>query len=90
MSSEVKYYREKLEARIAEIQILIKQLQGVCPHDNLTYKYGGDSGNYDRSQDEYWIDWHCNDCEKRWTTSQENSYHLTTVVYPQARRIQGY
>ena len=87
MHNYVRHRREKLEAKITELHGKITELQETCRHDNLTYKCGGSSGNYDPSADCYWIDWHCEDCGKRWTTDQDNIYHLTKVVYPQARDI---
>lgn len=85
--SPIKRKIERLNSKIQKLREDIKQVQEACPHADLTYKYGGDSGNYDRSQDCYWIDWHCNDCGKSWTTDQDNGYHLTSVVYPQAKQI---
>lgn len=78
---------QRIQGKMQKLHDELKSLREECPHQNLTYKYGGDSGNYDRSQDCYWIDWGCSDCDKRWTTSQDNSYHLTSVVYPHAIRI---
>lgn len=47
------------------------ELQTICTHPDITKKYCGDTGNYDPSQDSYWINWHCPDCDKRWTTDQD-------------------
>lgn len=78
--------REKLEAVIAEAQKAIKSLQETCNHSgNLTYQYYGSSGNWSKSDDEYWMEWHCKDCDKRWITSQDNAWHLTQVVHPNAK-----
>lgn len=52
------------------------ELQMLCTHPDLTKKYGGNTGNYDPSQDSYWIDWHCPDCGKRWTTDQSRENTL--------------
>lgn len=45
--------------------------QEACPHAAPTYKYRGDTGNWDKSDDKYWIDWACTDCGKRWQTPQD-------------------
>jgi hypothetical protein len=80
--------REKIEVLQKELHAQIKLLQEHCDHqDDLTHEYQGSSDGWSRSDDDYWIDWHCNDCGKRWTTSQENSYELTTVVFPNSKRI---
>jgi len=90
MAAKVSPVRRRLEAlqrQVTKATYKISELREVCPHDDLTYKYCGDTGNYDKSQDCYWIEWHCHDCSKRWTTTQDNSYELTTKVWPKARRI---
>lgn len=81
--------REKLEAVIAEAQKAIKALQDTCSHSgDVTYEYqSGHDGWSTRSDDDYWIDWHCKDCDKRWTTKQINSMHLITHVYPHAKPV---
>jgi hypothetical protein len=85
--SDVRRKIKGLNTKIEKAYQEIKAIQSVCPHADLTYKYDGDSGNYDKSLDFYWIDWCCHDCGKRWTTDQENAYHLTEVVYPHAKEI---
>jgi hypothetical protein len=45
-------------------------LQEKCPHTNVTKKYNGSTGNWDRSQDSYWIEYSCPDCKKFWTVEQ--------------------
>lgn len=85
--SPIKRKIERLNSKIQKLREDIKQVQEDCPHVDLTYKYWGSSGNYDPSADSYGVDWNCGDCGKSWTTDQDNSYHLTTVVYPQAKRI---
>jgi hypothetical protein len=47
-----------------------RDLQSICTHPNATKKYSSNTGNWDRGQDSYWIDWHCLDCDKRWSTDQ--------------------
>lgn len=47
-----------------------KILQNLCPHPSASKKYCGDSGNWDRSEDSYWIEYRCPDCGKFWTTDQ--------------------
>lgn len=57
--NDEKWLRRELEA-----------LQLHCTHAEVTKRYRGSTGNYDPSCDEYWIEWHCPDCDKRWTTDQ--------------------
>lgn len=78
---------ERINIKINALNEEIKTTQESCPHADLEYKYGGSSGNYDRSQDDYWLDWKCNDCGKRWTTSQENPWHQTKIQHPQSKRV---
>lgn len=82
--------KAKTKAIQDDIQKLFQELLKIsaeCPHLDLTYKYNGVSGNWDKSNDQYWIDWKCHDCSKSWTTSQDNSWHLTRKVYPQSREV---
>jgi hypothetical protein len=46
------------------------ELQQICQHPNVEKKYRGDTGNYDRTADSYWIDFKCPDCGKKWWESQ--------------------
>ena len=55
----------------AKLSIQLSELQELCTHPDITKQYRGDTGNYDPSQDSYWINWHCPDCDKRWTTPQD-------------------
>jgi hypothetical protein len=47
-----------------------KELQSICQHPNVIKKYESDTGNWCRSDDSYWIRYHCPDCDKRWTVDQ--------------------
>lgn len=47
-----------------------RELQTLCQHPNASKKYGSDTGNWDRGQDSYWIDYNCPDCGKRWQEDQ--------------------
>ena len=64
---------------------LIRLLQSACPHPTPTKRYRGDTGNYDKSEDIYWIDWCCPDCDTRWQSSQLDRMELTK--YPNAIKI---
>lgn len=86
-ASNIKRMRERIEHKIDKLNKELENLQNVCTHRDLTYKLRGDSGNWDRADDAYWIEWHCHDCDKRWTTSQDNVWHQTNVVYPHAKRV---
>ena len=81
-------FKAKKKSINDDIEKLFKELiklTNECPHQDLTYKFDGLSGNWDKSADQYCIDWKCHDCDKSWVTSQDNSWHLTNKVYPQAR-----
>lgn len=80
--------RKKLETIINEANKAIKSLQETCDHSgNPVYSYHGSSGNWSKADDEYWMEWHCKDCDKRWSTSQNNAWHLTKEVYPNAKQV---
>ena len=74
-----KQVQRKLQTIINTMDKLSNQLavlQETCAHPDVTKKYGGSTGNYDPSADSYWIDWHCPDCGKRWTTDQDRDNTL--------------
>ncbi len=69
---------KNIEQKITKLYNDIKDLQEVCPHDNLQGKFGANTGNYDRSNDSYWVDFVCQDCKKRWSEDQmEIGYGVT-------------
>jgi hypothetical protein len=47
-----------------------RDLQNLCAHPNASKKYRGDTGNWDRTQDSYWIEHRCPDCGKFWSVEQ--------------------
>lgn len=47
-----------------------RELQSQCQHPSASKKYCGDTGNWDRSQDSYWIEYRCPDCGKFWSVDQ--------------------
>lgn len=63
-------YRSLTE-KITKLYDQVAELQHECTHPDVTKQYRGDTGNYDPSQDSYWINWHCPDCGKRWRTDQD-------------------
>jgi hypothetical protein len=68
--TQIKRKRITIQNKINLLREQLGELQNLCKHPNVEKKYGGDSGNYDPSQDCYWIDWNCPDCGSRWTTDQ--------------------
>jgi hypothetical protein len=91
----------KLDEKLHIIYKKITDLQNLCPHENFEKKYCGDSGNYDPSNDSYWIDWKCIDCNKRFSTDQIHpfTYNPATrkngtmkeaeIVLEQLRQLDG-
>jgi hypothetical protein len=64
---EINRVREKLENEAAQIKKQLLDLRTECTHPNVILKHGANTGNYDPSQDCYWIDHHCPDCGLKWT-----------------------
>lgn len=60
-----------IESRIAYWKNQRTIFQSQCPHGDVTKTHKSNTGNYDPSADCYWTDFHCNDCDKRW--SEEGS-----------------
>jgi hypothetical protein len=57
--------RAAIERQQAETAAKLARLQIECQHATPHYRYRGDSGNC-------WIEWHCIDCGKGWTTAQDS------------------
>ena len=58
--------QEKMRGCLDEL----KELQSACPHEHVKKNYRSNTGNYDPSQDEYWVQCHCLDCGKVWNEDQ--------------------
>ena len=59
----------ELKCEIAKHHVRIHKLRENCQHENPTKTYDSDGGSYyDKAQ--YWIDFECLDCGKRWTEDQ--------------------
>lgn len=52
--------KEKIEELFEELHYL----QDACPHTNAIGEYGANTGGYDPTADLYWLDIHCQDCDK--------------------------
>lgn len=65
--TQIKKKIEKLQLKIKTIESEIHTIQLECQHPNVAKKHGSSTGNWDRGDDCYWIDYNCPDCQKRWT-----------------------
>jgi len=73
---QVQRKRQSISDKIDKLVGQLCDLRETCIHPNVTKQYRGDTGNYDPSQDSYWINWHCPDCGKLWTTPQDRENNL--------------
>jgi hypothetical protein len=60
----------RLKARIAKLNIELKLQQDLCKHPNAVKVAKSDTGNYSKSDDAYWHECKCPDCDKYWTEEQ--------------------
>lgn len=51
---------------IASLQNKLKLIQTNCPHPNKQTENKADTGNYDPSDNCYWKEHFCPDCDKKW------------------------
>lgn len=63
---EIMSKRQKIQRRIEKANADLKNLQNECPHENVIKNQRGSTGNYDPSDDCFWIEYSCPDCGKRW------------------------
>lgn len=62
--------RETISNKFVMWSYELSKLQNICQHPNVMKTHKGDTGNYDPTQDSYWIEFHCPDCGKRWNIPQ--------------------
>ena len=64
--------RERMDLQIAikKLENQILKLQGLCEHPRSITTPRSDTGNYSKSDDRYWYEHKCPDCDKRWETDQ--------------------
>ena len=60
-----------LKKLVKNFEAEINSIQEECKHLETDVTFGGDTGNYDRSADCYWVDHICKDCEKRFRIYNE-------------------
>ncbi len=60
----------KINRKIALLYEELHKHQVKCKHLKVSKTYKGDTGNYDPSQDCYWIDYKCPTCLKIWREAQ--------------------
>src|SRR6516165_11138876 len=74
---------KRLDSDIAILQNLKRQIQeNFCNHPELVGEYKANTGNWDRSDDSYWVEYKCPNCDKYWTEDQsEASYRIVNGKY---------
>lgn len=66
----IKHEKENIENERTKLRNRELNNQNICTHPNTDKKYHGSSGNYDPSQDCFWVSFLCPDCGKRWNEKQ--------------------
>lgn len=61
---------ESIDRREDKLVKELAKLQSLCEHPNVDKTYKSNTGNYDPSADNYWIEFVCPDCRKRWIEEQ--------------------
>ena len=59
-----------MQHRINELYSEIVKIQERCPHMRMTLEAKSDTGNYCKSDDEYWFSAECRSCGKTFRVSQ--------------------
>ncbi len=66
----IKRRYEFIQSELKERNVELKVLQEECQHPMATRFNRGDTGNWDRGQDSYWVECDCPDCGKHWQEDQ--------------------
>lgn len=69
--SSIAERREALQQIFREGQALMEALKEECPHLEYIATYDGDTGNWCRDDDCYWVVLECQHCGKRHTAYSE-------------------
>ena len=76
MKNKIKSKIEILQSDIAKMQAEIVAIRNQCQHENLTGKFGADTGNWCPDDDSYWVSLKCEDCGKQWTEDQADTNYV--------------
>ncbi len=68
ISTRITRLKDKIQKARQEITVI----QDACPHHRLVGKFYSDTGNYCSSDDSYWVELECPECQKFWRTDQAN------------------
>lgn len=68
--SQTRLQVAQLDQQIDELVQQRNALRARCRHLHAVARYGANTGNYDPTQDCYWIDFHCYDCGRHWSEDQ--------------------
>jgi hypothetical protein len=63
----MKPYIKGLYKQRENVDKKIKSYQDKCKHLNVNVIYRASTGNYDPSNDVYWMEFKCPDCDKFWS-----------------------
>lgn len=73
--NDIRRRRDAASSLQAKVAALRQVLQSDCPHPTPKKKYCGSKGHhFEESAGDYWIEWGCADCGKRWTTGTEREH----------------
>lgn len=61
----------QIKADIRALHVRLAACQKRCKHPNASRTACSNTGNYDPSQDSYWYDFHCPDCDRHWTMTDD-------------------
>lgn len=73
--------KDAIQQVIVDAKALLKSLQEECPHESGSYAYGSNTGNWCPSDDSYWRNHHCSDCDGQWREWSEDNYGVKNPEY---------
>lgn len=80
---------QKARNKVSEWMSRLADIRSACPHDNGTYRYASNTGNYDPSCDCYWIHCECHDCGEVFRTyskvTEDGTYYGGYVEIPRKK-----
>lgn len=67
----------KLQREISLRYKKIEDIKNQCPHNDVIGQYKGNTGNWCKDDDSYWIEAECQDCGKRFNIDSEDPLYKT-------------
>jgi len=71
----VKQQMDKMLKQMDKLYAKQELLKSQCTHEGLLGEYGANTGNYCSSDNSYWVNFKCPQCDKCWREDQDKQQY---------------